>query len=100
MLKVEAMSAEYQSLRATTQESQKAIVDLTRRLDLSQETIHRLIRRLDRMEAENYHLRARVDTQKDINNDIEAAIRICKDEWQRLLEELEMSVRQAWESST
>lgn len=77
LLKVEAMSAEYQSLRATTQESQKAIVDLTRRLDLSQETIHRLIRRLDRMEAENYHLRARVDMQKDIN-DIKAAIHILQ----------------------
>lgn len=75
LLKLEAVHADYQSLRATAEELQKAIVALTRCLDLIQESINRLFQGLDRMEEENSHWRARMATQKDINKDFKAAIR-------------------------
>ncbi|KAM0459113.1 hypothetical protein ACHAO4_002504 [Trichoderma viride] len=75
LLKVEAVNAECQSLRATTQESQKAIIELTKRLDSNGKIITDLTRRLEATEAENCRLRARVDMQKDINKDVQAAIR-------------------------
>lgn len=71
---VEAAKAESQSSRATAQESQKAIIELTRRLDSNEKAIVELTQRLEVAEAENRRLRARADTQKDINKDVKAAI--------------------------
>lgn len=115
LLKVEDVKAEYQSLRATTQEAHlllhagladvKQVLELQnqviirsvgrlddieagnydsnehamfkriKRLESNEKAIVDLTQRLEAAEAENSRLRARADTQKDINKDVKAAMR-------------------------